>query len=501
MSAYSSEGVESEQVYIDVAFVRIQRYLARTPQLRTRRASSAGMKAATDSEMVANRVLAGLAVANEQAGIADGVVNLCLSDPQYEGREDRVRQVVNTVFAYLRAEFPAAEFQAVSGTGESYLAAYVEEIAPKTERGEVFIALPALPEFPAVRSCALCRTDPGTEWEKFVTRNRGDETELVCADCSRRLHRHGEPNIESTAQRVQTQLELDDAPDMLEDLAPLGPAGIKRNHLATIYIDGNSVGQFFRDVVHVAADRPELQGVKRELSKNLANCTETALCWATSAVAEAIEPGYNKMMPVVPHVLGGDDVLVSVPAGYAWPFVVRFLETFDAEASDLVMNLDSKYGLKVIAPSASAGMVFARHSEPMYLLVDLVEERLRAAKTATAGRASSVDFLDLTTEGAQGTGDPPLALAHLTTPTTRDALDRLARLSGSLQTQLGQALRDHADELSAEAQARRLNVFQTVQPFLANQATGVTPSGLTLRAALRIAQWWRPGTVKLWSEE
>ncbi|MFI1334558.1 Cas10/Cmr2 second palm domain-containing protein [Streptomyces sp. NPDC020845] len=482
-----------EQVYIDVGFLRIQRYLARTTKLRGRRSASAGMAEATKSEAIAARLPDGLALANEEAGVADGVVNLRLGDPRPEGQEERVEQVITAVLAELRTEFPAAELQAVWGIGESYVSAYVQQIGPRTHRGEVRHDLPVLPEFPATRLCPLCRTDPATESARLP--EAPGKPQMVCADCARRLHRRGGRAGISAEQRLQAALELSDAPDMLEDLAPLGAGDTKRNHLATIHIDGNAVGLFFKRLVAAASDRAELRDVKRDLSKKLSDLAECALQYGTLAVVESMGAEDTGRLPVVPHVLGGDDVLVSVPASYAWAFTVTYLRVFDEEMRDLVTPINERHRLDLPVPSASAGMVFARHSEPMYLLVDLAEERLRAAKQGTGGRASSLDFLDLTADGLQGAGDPPLPLSVIAAPETRRALDGLAALGQSHRARLAEALRDHADDVSARGQAQRLGTFKAVEPFLTGPDGRAPRCGITLRHALRITSWWRTGTV------
>lgn len=484
-----SPGVE-ERVYIDIGFQRIQRYFARTTKLHGRRSASAGMAQATDSTAIAARLPKGLAMVNEEAGVADGVVNLRLADPRRLGREDRIEQVVSAVLAELRAEFPAAELQAVSGTGESYVSAYAQEIGPRKQRGEVRYDLPALSEFPAARLCPLCRTDPATESVRLP--EAPTEPRLVCADCFCRLRRRGGSAVKSAEQELQADLELEAAPDALENLAPLGAGDTKRNHLATISIDGNAIGLFFKRLVAAASKQPGLQGVKRELSPKLTELTKCALQWGTLAVVEAMGSEDTGRLPVVPHVLGGDDVLVSVPASYAWAFTLRYLEVFDEEVRDLVTPINEQYRLSLPIPSASAGIVFARHSEPMHLLVELAEERLRAAKQGTGGLASSVDFLDLTTEGVQGVMDPPLPLSVLIDPETLRALDRLAALGQSRRTRLARALGDHADEVSAEGLAQRVGEFKTVEPFLNGPGNRPPRSGITLRHALRMTDWWRP---------
>jgi hypothetical protein len=125
--------------YLDVAVVRIQSYLARTPKLRGRRGASALLA----HELMWERVKPALgesATSNPEAGAVDGVISLILksgADPQ---------EVARWAFAALREQLPAAELRAVWGGGETYAEAVRDHIRP----------VPALPPGPHDR----CRVPP-----------------------------------------------------------------------------------------------------------------------------------------------------------------------------------------------------------------------------------------------------------------------------------------------------------------------------------------------------
>ena len=78
---------------------------------------------------------------------------------------------------------------------------------------------------------------------------------------------------------------------------------------------------------------------------------------------------------------------------------------------------------------------------------------------------------------------------------TRRALDGLAALGQSHRARLAEALRDHADDVSATGQAQRLGTFKAVEPFLKGPDGRAPRCGIELKHALRITNWWRPGTV------
>lgn len=515
-------------VYLDIGFVRIQRYLARTAKLRGRRAASDHLARATDSTEVA-KGLAGLAEANPEAGRADGVISLRLTPRFPDEYEDLVRRVTDEVLHGLREKFPGAELEAVWGTGESYLAARVREMAPRQARGEVRVDLPAPAEFPLAQPCRLCHTDPAA----VPARVPGErQRQAVCPDCARRLaydqqamagERRGDEDA-SAESRLRSEVGCREAPDTLQQLAEHtldGAAdpteelqggknrrggGSRGTQLATVYVDGNAVGAFFRALASAASASAELRQAKEEISTELADATDAALQLATEQVMQG--PARKGPLLVVPHVVGGDDVLVSLPADRAWTFTLTFLEMFRellAEAAEPVLRLLP--APRPEPPTASAGIVFAHCTYPMNLVVELAEERLARAKRATSGTACSVDFVDVTADGPQGTDDPALPLAALD-GRTRAALTALARTPGNHRRELAAAVRAHGPLLAARTVGARVghrrldDAFDLFVPHDSPDSpnssdssgspdsVGPSPSLISLSHALRIARWW-----------
>ncbi|WP_329543352.1 hypothetical protein OG548_45890 [Streptomyces sp. NBC_01356] len=564
-------------VYLDIGFVRIQRYLARTAKLRGRRVASDRLARATDSAAVAAalpRELAGLAEANPEAGQADGVISLRLSAHDHGERDRLVQDVTDAVLNGLREQFPGAELEAVWATGESYLAARVAEMVPRQARGEVRVDLPAPAEFPLAQPCRLCHTDPAAALRPVPGEGK---PQAICPDCAHRLEhdrqarageRRGEQGA-SAESRLQAAVGCAEAPATLQDLARCtlrddaqapdddtpdeeldGPAGriggrggaspdrrggsaisggSGATQLATVYVDGNAVGAFFGALASAASSAAEADGLrhaKETISVRLAEATVDALELATLRVMD--DTGGTGPLLVVPHVVGGDDVLVSLPADRAWAFTLTYLEMFRdllEEACGPVLRLlpEPPAGhQRPMAPTASAGIVFAHSTYPMNLVVELAEERLARAKRATGGAACSIDFVDVTADGPQGTDDPALALANqdashpvgdMPMPPaldaqTRQALTHLSRAPLSHRGELADAVRAHGPLIAARTTGTRvghqlladaLRVFVPTQPQpsvppargpVSGAGPGSRPDVISLSHALRIARWW-----------
>ncbi|WP_217130051.1 hypothetical protein [Streptomyces sp. AC558_RSS880] len=481
-------------VFVDFGAVRIQSYLSRTPELRGRRAASDALARATSPEAVGRRI-GTLAKINEDAGDADGVVSLVFAPAEGEDPEVRVRQLQDRVFAHLRKALPGAEFQSAWGTGASYLSAYAREIKPRFDAGEVRYDLPPTAEFPLARPCELCHTDPAIGEEPIT-----GETKLLCPDCSMRnvARRSSAADDRSPEGQLRSSLPVTHtAPEDFTALARLSGPAKGGNHLATVFIDGNALGQFF---TALASDSSVSARAKARVSRAVSDATREALTTATLLL-----PLTDRLdqVCVVPHVVGGDDVLVSVPADQAWHFVLGFLDEFGALVRNGVAEvLGDERPVPTI--TASAGVVFAHASHPFNLVVESAGRRLKEAKNAVRGQAASVQWLDITADGTEAPRHQPLLLSDLRRngkPTeAAAALSRLAGVPASHRSTLAEAMRQ-GDWVTAATIAQRVGRhMDAVRPFLppldrpAGSPDGTPgdgpPTGIGLGTALGLARWW-----------
>lgn len=461
-------------VYLDVGAVRIQHYLARWPSLASRRGASAMLNDAMSGEALAPH-LKGRAEVNRAAGSVDGVINLVVAD------RESPDALARDLLSWLRSRCPGAEFEASWGRGESYVDAYASELGPRKAAGEILLALPTIAEFPLARTCGLCSVDPAVD---RVARPDAKSV-WACEDCRARAEAAGRRRArpvgpdESPSVGLETERWLlehfpgVDAVGDFEQLAALS-AGRKRNHLATVFIDGNAVGQFFEQRL-----RPVAPGLKDAVSREIVAACRKALVVATTSVYDG-----GQYLVVVPHVRGGDDVLVSVPAPLAWRFTCSYLRAFGDHVRSEVEKIAP--GLTKFAPTASAGIVFANASHPFTTCVDVADRLLKLAKSAFVGGRSAVLWVDITQEGEEPPeGRRPWALDDLEAKAA--ALTDLAELPRSRRSSLGVAAAHPVPSVAAAAVARlaeRLDVSQ-VLPFLEDGDVGV------VRDALALSRWWQ----------
>lgn len=154
--------------------------------------------------------------------------------------------------------------------------------------------------------------------------------------------------------------------------------------VAVIHADGNQLGAFFRaaadelGAAEVAPGRSAL-GVLSEQVQEVAN---ESFRDAVDELARLAEPGVP--LPLVPLVVGGDDLTVLVDGYSALPFTRSYLEAFARHGAGhgLVGRVLGALGRDVL--TASAGVAIVKPHFPFSVAYGLSEELCRNAKGALA---------------------------------------------------------------------------------------------------------------------
>jgi len=305
---------------------------------------------------------------------------------------------------------------------------------------------------------------------------------LVCRDCAARLDAAGRQADADRAPNVSRRVSewLSAAypeytftfPDDFGQLADLGD----ETHLATIYIDGNRIGALFEAVARAGGKS------KRELARGIDGATRDGLVAGLTAILPTAEgppaeggTPQKVTVPAIAHLVGGDDVLLSVPAAAGWGFAEAFLEAF----TESLAAWSRKSGLPLSgpAPSASAGLVVHHHKHPFALIVDSAAETLSYAKSQMSGQEGAVAWVDVSSTGSQLHG--PRAAAWLAE--NRSTLRALSKVKPAQRSRLG-----HTSDEDLRSQVNRMKV-EPAQVLLREGGP------LALEDALSIVRWWNHG--------
>jgi hypothetical protein len=174
----------------------------------------------------------------------------------------------------------------------------------------------------------------------------------------------------------------------------LGEQSSKRGYVALVYADGNAMGRLVQEL-----DDP---GVCSQFSQLVDDGLRQA-CF--EALAQACRPSINgarevlrgggspEPLPADILLLGGDDLLVLLPADKALDFALKLGEQFQSltkqqiagggangSLSPQTREFFAQRGLHDRGLTISCGIALARARYPFYLLLDLAEELLKSAK-------------------------------------------------------------------------------------------------------------------------
>lgn len=149
--------------------------------------------------------------------------------------------------------------------------------------------------------------------------------------------------------------------------------------LAIVHADGNGLGRFFlkfdeyikSDSTDPAARNRAYINQLRQFSLALDECTERAFCRSLSVLRSRKE-----ITPIVPLVLGGDDLTVVCDGRQALQFTKKFIECFERETTQ------HEGVTRIVAGGVTscAGVAIVKPHFPFFAGYQLAEELLKSAK-------------------------------------------------------------------------------------------------------------------------
>jgi len=206
---------------------------------------------------------------------------------------------------------------------------------------------------------------------------------------------------EAWHQRVENLCEQNGIrnplPDATTELEKLGC-----DWVAVIHADGNGLGQVFLNFnqgLQPSFEQDPQQHNRqyinelRRFSLALEECTEQAFCMALNKLHPI---GKRRVLPIVPLVLGGDDLTVVCDGKQAMRFTRTFITAFEEQTKNnatirSVMTRVRNQDCVTIC----AGVAIVKPHFPFFAAYTLAEELLKGAKTLAKQDAtpfSAVDF-------------------------------------------------------------------------------------------------------------
>lgn len=152
-----------------------------------------------------------------------------------------------------------------------------------------------------------------------------------------------------------------------------------KSWLAIVHADGNGLGQIFLKFEQwLGADQSNRHYIEtyRQFSLALDECTEAAFRQAL-----AVFPPEKTQVPVVPLIVGGDDLTVVCDGHYALEFTREFLQAFEQQTRqhpDIRNVAQAAFGVDYL--SACAGIAIVKRHFPFSVAYGLAEELIQSAK-------------------------------------------------------------------------------------------------------------------------
>lgn len=159
---------------------------------------------------------------------------------------------------------------------------------------------------------------------------------------------------------------------------------------AIIHADGNGLGEIFLKFDTLVSSNRDYVDKYRRFSLALDVCTESAFLKALNVFVDNPESNQNisvkRKIPIIPLVLGGDDLTVVCDGRYALNFTYEFLRAFEEETAKTeyyggIIADVAKEALNADRLSACAGVAIVKLHFPFSVAYELAESLMKSAKT------------------------------------------------------------------------------------------------------------------------
>ncbi len=170
-------------------------------------------------------------------------------------------------------------------------------------------------------------------------------------------------------------------PSGVDEVVPLEPRG----YVAYIVADVNNMGVIFSSC--------DSFDKLKKLSESLSRVIQESLAEPTKTIMEKQLKDLS-FVPVLPLILGGDDVFVLIPARWSIDFTRRFCEKFEEKMKQSLKKIDLATSTQ---PTISASVIICKGKFPYLIAHSLGEELLKKAKkTSKEKKTSAISFRVIT---------------------------------------------------------------------------------------------------------
>ncbi|MCS7239301.1 MAG: hypothetical protein NZ899_13695 [Thermoguttaceae bacterium] len=279
--------------------------------------------------------------------------------------------------------------------GGSYKAALDEAFSEQRWWRACGMEQRSVPTFPLAEECESSSYYPATRDYPW-----GEEVKIISEVIARKYDAATNPQLfglwhqfVNWLQSKQGWPQVDPTKISCRMLEDIGEASQTRwGYIGLIYADGNAMGRLVQEISSAEVARAFSELVDGSLRDACHHALKEILGNFIDLVNEEItRPGQpDTQLPGDILLLGGDDLMVVLPAERAIPFAIRSSQLFEEFSRDRIQGLQgeareflkSRVGDRGLTFSCGVAIGPARY--PFYLLLELAEELLASAKRGSS---------------------------------------------------------------------------------------------------------------------
>ena len=182
-----------------------------------------------------------------------------------------------------------------------------------------------------------------------------------------------------------------------ESLTDIGDRSAWHNYIGIVYADGNAMGQ----IVQAMTQSETFRQFSKIVDESIQEACFTALSEISDPEVSKVRENYGqqsgfKRLAADILLLGGDDLLVALPADRALDFALKVTDKFESLTKNRIDALQDaatqqffydKLGDRGF--TISCGVAITKSSYPFYLALDLAEQLLKNAKRQNSRASQS----------------------------------------------------------------------------------------------------------------
>ena len=182
-----------------------------------------------------------------------------------------------------------------------------------------------------------------------------------------------------------------------ESLTNIGDCSSWHNYIGIVYADGNAMGQ----IVQAMTQSETFRQFSKIVDESIQEACFTALREISEPEVNKVRENYEQQggferLAADILLLGGDDLLVALPADRALDFALKVTNKFEFLTKDRINTLQDAAAKQFFHDklgdrgfTISCGVAIAKSSYPFYLALDLAEQLLKNAKRQNSRASQS----------------------------------------------------------------------------------------------------------------